>query len=137
MSDRLSKALLIGLVTTIVGCSPTLPFGEPPEISEGYSSSVLVGTIIRDPLTGRYSVLADGAPLMVSAFNAEQPPLADTVDEEELSKLIGAQAQMIAREGELHEAQLAQVIKDLTTAPDVRGLPERYVFVGQKFGEPR
>jgi len=137
MSKRLFEALSLGVILTLVGCSPTLPLGEPPAILEGYSSAVLVGTIVRDPMTGRYSVLADGAPLMVSAFNAEQPPLADTVDEEQLAQLIGAQAQLIARERELHEAQLAQVIKDLTTAPDVRGLHEQYVFVGQKFGRPR
>jgi hypothetical protein len=133
-----TRLALVGLLLVMVvcsGCSSTLPLGEPQEYAN-YSVGVLVGGITRDPVTGKYAVLADGAPLPIANFNDEHEPLADTIDEDDLAQLIGAQAHQIAASEEQNEQTRKSVFESRPPLVQFSGYRSQRLYIGPRLGQP-
>ena len=133
-----TRHALVGLLLVMVvcsGCSSTLPLGEPQRYAN-YSAGVLVGGITRDPITGQYAVLADGAPLPISNFNDEHEPLADTIDEDELAQLIGAQAHQIAASEEQNERTRKNVFESRPPLVQFSRYHAQRIYIGPRLGQP-
>jgi hypothetical protein len=99
-------------------------------------SSVEGVGITRDPVTGKYAVLADGAPLPIANFNDEHEPLADTIDEDDLAQLIGAQAHQIAASEEQNEQTRKSVFESRPPLVQFSGYRSQRLYIGPRLGQP-
>lgn len=135
MATRSLTLSLLAGVLSFSGCSPSLPLGEP-ELHQAYSGGVIVGAITRQPLTGQYVVLANGAPVPVTNFNDQQPALADSIDEDRLPDLIGAQAHLLAA-GEERKERARQRVYDARPA-DVKfaNYQTKRIYIGPRLAQP-